>query len=145
MHYFVDGYNLLFYLKKEGDLQENRNFIMAILKKISLRLKATMTIVFDGKEENISHVQNIKIVFTEKGESADDFILKQLELSKNIKNETVVTSDKSLTRLSRSLGAKTLSIYSFLQFISSKKSPTKEYSFEDSQENIERLLKIFKE
>lgn len=72
MHYFIDGYNLLFRLQHtDEDLQKQREAIIHDLnKKISL-IKIDVSIVFDSAfqigERTRSHYHEIEILFTAEG------------------------------------------------------------------------------
>ena len=112
MHYIIDGYNLLFWLK--GDRQNleslRRSFIQDMDRKAEL-LKMEMTIVFDGHfqedEQTRTHYRNLEIIYTSHGESADELIVSELESSLDVRKEVVVTSDRELSWRAKRLHAKT--------------------------------------
>jgi len=112
MHYIIDGYNLLFWLK--GDRQNleplRRSFIQDMDRKAAL-LKMEMTIVFDGHfqedEQTRTHFRNLEIIYTSHGESADELIVSELQSSLDVRNEVVVTSDRELSWRAKRLHAKT--------------------------------------
>lgn len=148
MHYFVDGYNLLFRVVKEKmTLESKRN----ILLKTLASLKLNLTIVFDSKEERYgiegrSHWKDLEIVYTEIGQSADAYIKQQIAASSHPRRETVITSDRELSRLCAHLGAHTLTIETFLEKVSKlkkKNSSKKNISFKESDKELARLLSIF--
>src|ERR1700722_447984 len=103
MHYFIDGYNLLFRVVRaliDEDLQQQREKIIADLShKISL-LNIDATIIFDSyyqkglRERSFS--QSLEVLFTDEGETADECILDELKKCPHPRNEMVVTSDKKL-------------------------------------------------
>lgn len=101
MHYFIDGYNMLFRLMHADDnLQSNREQIIYELnKKISL-VNMNVSVVFDAAfqlgERSRSHFKELEILFTAEGETADEFILEEIKTSSYPQQETVVTSDKKL-------------------------------------------------
>jgi predicted RNA-binding protein with PIN domain len=119
MHYFIDGYNMLFRLMDaDDDLQSQREQIIYDLnKKISL-LKINASIIFDATfqvgERSRSHFNELEILFTAEGETADEFILDELKNSLNPHQETVVTSDKKLAWHARCRAAHTESVEDFL-------------------------------
>jgi len=100
MHYYIDGYNLLFHLQNSGDLQSRREAIIRDLgKKITfLNLKAS--IVFDAPfqlgEGTRGYFNDLEILFTAEGETADEYIIEEIKNSHQPQLETVVTSDKEL-------------------------------------------------
>ena len=122
MHYYIDGYNLLFrILKGSDDIRKQREEItFDIEKKVNL-LELDATLVFDShyqEDDNTkSHFKSIEIIFTAKGETADEFILKELKESRNPSEHVVVTSDKKLATLCRLRLGKTESVDEFLSWI----------------------------
>jgi uncharacterized protein len=121
MHYYVDGYNLLFHLK-ETDLQlkaSREELIDDLCEKLSL-VKIQVSIVFDASyQEGINsrgHKENLEIQYTDEGETADEFIIAELKVHLR-KEQTVVTSDKKLAWLARCQGAKTTSVQQFIQWL----------------------------
>ena len=115
MHYFIDGYNLLFRVLKSGDnLKSKREEITKNLDtKIDI-LKLDCTLVFDSHyqedDSTRSHYKSLEIVFTATGQTADEYILTELKQSKNPTQHTVITSDKILARLCRMRLSKTESV-----------------------------------
>ena len=101
MHYFIDGYNLLFrLLHRDENLQSQRSTLVQDLnEKISL-LKIDASIVFDGTfqvgESSRSHYHQLEILYTAEGETADDYIMDEIRRHPHPEQETVVTSDKKL-------------------------------------------------
>lgn len=158
MHYFVDGYNFLFRLHQiVPSLEETRNnLIKEINKKIRV-LNLKTTIVFDAAyqhdHDTRSHYDNLEIVYTAHGESADDYIISELETIKYPTQVTVVTSDKDLKRRAKSLRARTLTIEEFMSQLN--RNPKKEEKGRPSRQpvpiaeksigELERYLKIFEE
>jgi len=119
MHYYIDGYNLLFRVLRSGsDIRKQREEITLDLEKKASLLNLDITLVFDShyqEDDNTrSHFKSLEIIFTAKGESADEFILQKLKESTNPSQHTVVTSDKILARLCRLRLGNTESIDEFL-------------------------------
>ncbi len=118
MHYFVDGYNLLFrVVRSDEDLQKQRE---ALLKELTFQLEylaINATIVFDAAYSpgGMTRVygSHADVVFTNTGESADNFILEELRGILCPHQQTVVTSDKRLAWRARRLGAKTQDVATF--------------------------------
>ena len=125
MHYYIDGYNLLFRVLRAGDdLQKQRQEITAdIGKKVTL-LELEATLVFDSHYQKDgyvrSHLNSLEIVFTAMGETADELILQELKESAHPSQHTVVTSDKKLANLCRLRQAKTESIDEFLGWLNKR-------------------------
>lgn len=122
MHYFIDGYNLLFRLMHDRKtLQTMRDdFIRDLNTKISL-LRLNVSVVFDAIHCDGDGSRNrwgeLEILFSAKGETADELILNRLARSLTPNKETVITSDKTLARLSRAYSAKTKSVEEFVDWL----------------------------
>lgn len=122
MHYYIDGYNLLFRILRAGDdiRRQREEITLDLERKISL-LELEATLVFDSHyqedESTRSHFKSLEIIFTAKGETADEFILHKLKESTNPTHYIVVTSDKKLARLCQLRLAKTESVEEFLAWV----------------------------
>lgn len=119
MHYYIDGYNLLFRLLQEKeDLQTVREQIIRDLNKIISQLRLNVTIVFDAQfQEGVStqgHFNSLEILFTGFGETADAYIIQAIQHAPFPQKETVVTSDKELAYLVRNLSARVESVENFM-------------------------------
>lgn len=122
MHYFIDGYNLMFRVLRAGDdLQKQRLLIIRDLSHKIQTLSLNVTLVFDAQyykgESSRTHREPLDIRFTEQGETADEFILQQLKHDDNPRQQTVVTSDKKLAWLARRRGAHTESVEEFFKWL----------------------------
>jgi predicted RNA-binding protein with PIN domain len=140
MHYYIDGYNLLFRISRAaGELQKQRHGIIKDLETKINCIGLDATLVFDAQhyegESVRRHLNQLEIVFTACGETADEYILDRLRESSDPSKETVATSDKKLALLSRRRHAYTQSIEDFIAWLNkryrnklrgkdSKKSPT---------------------
>jgi predicted RNA-binding protein with PIN domain len=120
MHYYIDGYNLLFRLMQRAhdDLQTYREAIIQDLNQKAAVLNLDISIVFDATfqigDRTRTHFNALEILFTAHGETADEYIIDELKQSPHPQKETVVTSDKKLAWRARSLSAHTVSIEDFL-------------------------------
>lgn len=136
---FLDGYNLLFHLNPDADpLQPARDALIDRLKKLPFPL----TVVFDAAltEENVSrsHTNKLEIVYTDPKQSADSYILLELERKQGI----VITDDQPLARQAKALGAEVKSTDEFLEMIEKKES-TPDSDPTLSPQEIDRWLKLF--
>lgn len=153
MRYLIDGYNLIFSLdEEESSLQESRELIINKLKKLSTVLSATFTVVFDAahddSEWNRSHTGDLEIIFTERGETADECIIDEVRRAKTPAAITVVTSDKGLSLEAKTLGAQTKKSCAFLSWSSRKFSTYQPDEVEEkppfkSSYEFDRWLYIF--
>lgn len=155
MHYYVDGYNLLFRLApKKNSLDLNRSAVISSLNRIASQLHLRITLVFDATQQKErlgvarGNYDAIEIVYTE-NKNADNYILEEVENATAPSQITIVTSDRELAGRAKQLGAQTLSISEFVNWLLRKKNKKKTASspkvIQDSPSNIERLLKIFEE
>ncbi|OGN65408.1 MAG: hypothetical protein A2888_01695 [Chlamydiae bacterium RIFCSPLOWO2_01_FULL_28_7] len=153
MKYYIDGYNLLFKLfKEEKVFEDQREEFINFLEVKNSKFKANFIIVFDAhhEEEEVPkhNIRNhVKIVFTSKNQTADEYIEERIFLSKNPRNIFVVSNDRRLIEHCKKLKSKTMSVEQFLSKIDEVKTDIKSTSnhFEDTEENIERLKRIFEE
>lgn len=153
MHYFIDGYNLLFFhLKPDASLQKRREELIKLLDEKFTLLKINATLVFDGFNTievtpQKYYFQSLNVIFTPKQQTADDFIIEEISHDKNVNEITVVTADKNLAQKARYFGAHTKTPKAFLLWAAKKpdekNSFFNEKVFEDSKVHIERLLHLF--
>jgi len=127
MHYYIDGYNLLFRVSKAGgELQKQRQGIIKDLETKINFIGLDATLVFDAQHyegESIrKHLNHLEIVFTASGETADEYILDRLKESSNPSKETIATSDKKLAWLSRRRHAYTQSVEEFIAWLNRRYS-----------------------
>lgn len=125
MHYFIDGYNLMFRILRAGDdLQSQREKIIHDLHEKIQLLDLDVTLVFDAQyqygDETRSHLHPLEICFTREGETADDYIIGALKAAPNHRQETVITSDNKLAWRARRHLAKTESIEEFMSWLNKR-------------------------
>ncbi|MDB2613923.1 NYN domain-containing protein, partial [Chlamydiales bacterium] len=119
-HYLIDGYNLLFSLSNGESFREERESLITSLNDLCKLAAIDVIVIFDGADDlgfSRSHFDSIEIVFSPPKMSADDYILDLLEILLLSKKKTVVTSDKPLSKKARHLGAKTLTVSFFFQWL----------------------------
>lgn len=125
MLYLIDGYNLLFSISDfESDFSlERQQLIRSLNDKIQLT-KLNAAIVFDAHYcpgySKRTHYNHLEILFSGEGETADDLILKVVEMASSPQQYTVVTSDNRLAWKARRLGAKTEKVGAFLTRLEKK-------------------------
>lgn len=125
MHYYIDGYNLMFRIARvHDDLSAFRQQLIEQLYDKIQDIDIDITIVFDAHyqagESSRTHFQHMEIVFTEEGESADDRILEEIKAERYPRRITVVTSDKKLAWFARRCSAKTESVEDFLYWLNKR-------------------------
>ena len=151
MRYLVDGYNLFFKLEEEIlPLEEKREEFLTLFDQVVDQLHLNVLIIFDSHYEHSAHfapkrkLTHLEVSFSPKNLSADDYILELLEW--NAKETTLITSDHELSKKGSFLGAKTMSIETFVSFIIKKQqrmAPKEKPPMRESKRNFERLLKEF--
>ena len=140
MHYYIDGYNLLFrLLGSKGNLQNQRDLIIQQLNdKISLT-HIDATVVFDAPFQAGGYERfrfgELEILFTNQGETADEYILNELQHSSKPRQEIVVTSDKTLAMHARHFLARTESVEAFMQRLNQLYSNKQKKSTQDQHKS----------
>jgi len=155
LHYYIDGYNFLFRITKSYEaMRARQKELLAALNDWTVQFKLNVTIVFDGRQKDPpeavrGHLANLEVIYTPEHQTADDYILQEIEFSSTPSEETVVSSDRELTGKAKQRGARVQSIEDFFSFLGGKqrkkKSPSSKTTFQDTPANIERLLKIFEQ
>lgn len=125
MHYYVDGYNLLFRtLPDDEDFQKEREDLITDLAEKVMGLHLDVTVVFDSAyqvgDATKGHRRFLEVVYTAAGETADAYILSELQVVKDVRHEIVVTSDKGLASRCRNCGAKTMSVEGFAVWLNQR-------------------------
>jgi predicted RNA-binding protein with PIN domain len=116
MHYLVDGYNLLFKTAWAGKLEEARRKLIEELDTYAEMFHLHITIVFDAplqsEELKRGHYRSLEIIFTAKGETADDYIAEYVTRVQH--KIAIVTSDKKLAHRVKREGVFVESAHDFL-------------------------------
>jgi len=151
MYYLIDGYNLIFSLiESKEKLQTLRKQVIQALQKQFARRKISGMLVFDGshrrdEESGLSYSSPLIVAYAPKGQSADEYIVESIEVSKNPKQIIVVTNDKGLARHAKSAGAQVQLNHEFIQWLQKRKRLTSTVEPKETKQNIDRLLKVFEE
>lgn len=131
MHYFIDGYNLLFYLFGNS-FQDFKSLRERLVEELNIEIEflaLDVTIVFDSHlspgEGSRSHYRHLEIVFTPEGITADDLIIKKIKKIKDPTKEVVVTNDRELAFRARDHLANTQGVEQFLNWLSRRYSNKK--------------------
>ncbi|HWQ70659.1 MAG TPA: NYN domain-containing protein [Patescibacteria group bacterium] len=117
----IDGYNLIrrspqFSLLDRRDMEEGREALLTTLAAYRRIKGHRITVVFDGWErggmsEQVKLAAGLQVVFTRRGEQADQAILRFVEKAPS--GAVVVTSDRALADGVTRTGAVTLSAEEF--------------------------------
>ncbi|MBM3198445.1 MAG: hypothetical protein FJZ58_04225, partial [Chlamydiae bacterium] len=85
MHYWIDGYNLLFRFPSQGtSLEEKREQLVKYMQNFAQLLKLQVTLVFDSGKQDIyarSHYKALEIIYTTPETTADHFLLDMISSS----------------------------------------------------------------
>jgi len=136
MHIIIDGYNLI----RQSDplrryerlsLEDGRN---ALIRSISLYKKQKghkMTVVFDGwqggpLEEERDKLSGIDVIFSRKGEKADD-VIKRLAQG-GAEEIVVVTSDRGIADFVSRRGGTSIPSHQFAELIERAKTISSEHA-----------------
>ncbi|MBA3237635.1 MAG: NYN domain-containing protein [Parachlamydiaceae bacterium] len=123
MHYYIDGYNLLFALfgPSMPDFTSRRDWLIQTLNAKAELLALEISLVFDSHFcEGLgsrSHFHHLEILYTPKGVSADDYIIKKIEKSTDPRKALLVSNDRELTLRARNLLANTQSLNEFTNWL----------------------------
>lgn len=110
MAYIVDGNNVMGQIPGwHRDKANARRTLLEELAAFAKAKKARVTVVFDGRPDSAvpegSAFHGVKVLYAERGSDADTRIERIVETSIDPRGLTVVTSDRHLGFLVRSLGA----------------------------------------
>ncbi len=158
MHYFVDGYNILFRISvKKTSLQQQRDQLIREFSSATSNIKISITLVFDSKYQtgiwSREHINDLEIIFSSEGQTADEFIIEELQRVKNPRQHTVATSDNPLARQARHLGARSISAEDFMDLLDHRinkknnndNTSQSRYPKNPSPKELDNYVKIFEE
>ncbi|MHB8578949.1 MAG: NYN domain-containing protein [Ignavibacteriaceae bacterium] len=122
-NYIIDGNNLIFKIKSlekliNKDKQATREKLAFMIDDFFYGRKVNVTLHFDGYESLPLKLSNIKIVYS-MNEKADAKIKRQIDSSKNPRNNIVVSSDLDIKNFARVNGCQVLSSPEFSRMLNS--------------------------
>lgn len=147
MQYYIDGYNLLFRgFKSSNNLEEDREALIETVLEAFEKTNISASIVFDAPYSESafarSHRNCLEIVYTEVGETADEYLIEIASTASQPKSITIVTSDNRLAQTLRSHHSKTMKVEKFLIWL--RKKSREEEKPKKEQFNTLKDLKITK-
>lgn len=119
----VDGYNLLFRCIRAGSksLREQREELIEVIDGWASSTSLDIRMIFDGRSDfkDLSHstFQAITVIYSIDGQTADEYILHEVEASPQPQQIVVVSSDKRLVKSAREHGAKSESVEKFFDYL----------------------------
>jgi len=121
-HYLIDGYNLLFALPEmpSGAWMEKRQSLLAWISHVRPHGNNTATVVFDSRQGlgNREQHGDVEVVYTA-GETADDWIIKQVRKTSSPRSTIVITDDQGIRHMIKGTGARWQSAHDFIATIQS--------------------------
>lgn len=134
-------------------MKAEQKTLMLTLNQWICQLQLDVTLVFDGRQKDPAeairgHLDQLEVIYTPHHQTADEYILKEIEDSLSPNEETVVSSDRELTGKAKQIGAHTQSIEGFLSFLTKKRKKItvkRARPLCDSPAHIARLRKAFEE
>ena len=110
MAYIIDGNNVMGQTPGwHRDKSKSRRGLLERLARLARAKKARVTVVFDGGPDkgapDGSAFHGVKVLYAERGSDADARIERLVETAADPRGLTVVTSDRHLAFVVRSLGA----------------------------------------
>ncbi len=127
-------------------LQEQREFLISWIERQRPQgsLRNTVTVVFDGQSGmwggSLSN-QQMKVMFSSDGQTADDLIKRLVEEADHKKNIIVVTDDRAIQYAVRASGAKVLAVKEFFAKTTSLKSQSRQKSSSIDQSKPKNISK----
>ena len=146
MKYIIDGYNVVHKIAqlKGKELRSQREGLIAILElaQCSNKRLRNLTLVFDAKCVVVAPKINstVNVVFSG-GISADKKIRRMVESSTYARDISVVSDDRQVRSEINALGAKKLSVESFLKLISSSTAKGRNQAFKLGREQEDMINK----
>jgi predicted RNA-binding protein with PIN domain len=150
LRYYIDGYNLIFAQgDSSGGLQAAREQLINQLRPLADKPHWKLIVVFDAhaepEEAMRHHIDALEVVYTGLGETADHYILNEIETAAKPKQIVVVTGDLQLAKRAEQRDAQTLDPATFWQRGNKRSRRTEEAKPADSSsQERQRWFKIFR-
>jgi predicted RNA-binding protein with PIN domain len=146
-HYIIDGNNLIGKDKllnqiQKKNKQQSREKLAFMLGRYFSRRKASVSLHFDGFENDAIKVSAIKIIYSGSS-TADEKIKREIERSKNPKNVILITSDSNLAEFGRVCSCLVIKSEEFASQLFSLNSFDEEQSRIDAINSAEEFKKLF--
>jgi len=155
MNWLVDGYNVILSddkLRKlvRGDNESGRQEFLSEIMQSRMFPGDRVTVVFDGRfaASAVNEADWLVVRFTARGETADDFIKREIAESSRRRSLNVVTDDHAILDYARECGAATTRSADFISRIRGRRgerqrSLNKTEKPEPSGKPDPELLKLF--
>ncbi len=121
-HVILDGYNMIharnFPGKKGRSLEEQRNYLIHLIKQYAARKRIPCTIVFDSKfpfSRQQKNYYRVTVRYSPAHTEADQVIQQMVRQSKQPHTLLVVSSDREIQHTAKIHGARVMTSESFLK------------------------------
>lgn len=116
-HMIVDGYNVTKRGYAEMSLEQQRNRLVTAMGLVAAQTGAEVTVVFDGAERvhGLSNPRGVRVLFSKKGETADELIRRLVRAEPAGRPVVVVSSDREVADGVKRHGAYPMSSDSLLR------------------------------
>jgi predicted RNA-binding protein with PIN domain len=117
-HLVVDGYNVTKTGFGEASLEQQRNRLISSMAAVAAQTGAEVTVVFDGADRIVGlppGPRGVRVLFSKKGETADDLIRRLVRAEPAGRTVVVVSSDREVADGVRRHGAYPLSSETLLR------------------------------
>ncbi|MBU0560563.1 MAG: NYN domain-containing protein [Bacteroidetes bacterium] len=145
-HYIIDGNNLIGKIKdlwqlQSSDGQKSREKLVFLLDRYFNNIKATVSLHFDGFEKEFVGTTKIKVHYSGK-KTADENIKREIDLRKNPKIVTIISSDRSVFDYAKKSSCTVIKAEDFQKKLKSSSSAESEQKIIESISN-EEIKKLF--
>ena len=146
-HYTIDGNNLIGKDKSLNQIQkknkqQSREKLALILGRYFSKRKASVSLHFDGFENDSIKVPGVKIIYSG-SVTADEKIKIEIDRSKNPKNNILVTSDSNLAEFGRVCSCQIIKSEEFIRNFSQMNNHKEEDIKSNPVKNIEEYKRLF--
>jgi len=122
--YIIDGYNVIFnkkYRQHGDDVEKSRELLIRAVRAYAAEKKIEANIVWDGSGVLSGQRGDslcVKNIYSKRGQSADEKIVRMVERMSNRKRVIVVSNDRRhISDVVNSLGARSMKVEDFLVLI----------------------------
>ncbi len=146
-HYIIDGNNLIGKIISLNQLQKknkqhSREKLAFLLSRYFNKKNTPVSLHFDGFENEAIRVSGIKIIYS-CSSTADEKIKREIEQSKNPRNNILVTSDSNLAEFGRMCSCQLIKCEEFANQLLSLKYTDEEQTKIDAINSSEEFKKLF--
>ncbi|MBH37782.1 hypothetical protein CL658_01990 [bacterium] len=149
MNYIIDAYNLIGKLNNISLSDSNKEeTLIQLIKQLEKNTKDYFILIFDGKNketpfQSTQNINQIKIIFTDTLESADEYIIRFIKTISNKKTSIIVSSDNEIKYKCKKHKLTCINSESFFRYHSKQKKTTTEHDYQPNKTEINYWLNKF--